>query len=460
MVRLTPLDPWIQKKIGVGSKRLQRSDLESYQLERLNRTIALARKKSRFYAQRLAGISIELERLADLANIPFTTPEELRSEGLQFLCVSQGDIQRVVTLDTSGTSGNPKRIYFTRQDQELTIDFFQHGMSTFTQPEDRVMILLPYERPGSVGDLLAIGLDRLGAIPLRYGPVRDPKHALFIMQDKKANVLVGAPANVLTLARFWEAEKKPGWTKPEQVLLSTDRMPQAIRHVLQETWGCTVYDHYGMTEMGLGGGVECQARRGYHLREADLYFEIIDPQTGLVLPDGERGEVVFTTLTRQGMPLIRYRSGDLSRIIPGQCLCGTVLRTMEKINGRLGGRIGFRNPVEATSSSADSLFLAMADLDEVLFPIPKLVNFSATLDERDGMDRLLLKAVVMPDELAGVQEHVFQALKSILAIRAAEQSGVLELCVQVQVFDITTVGSLAKRVILDQRGENHARNLA
>lgn len=456
MVRLTPLEPWIKKKIGVGSKRLQRSDLEAYQLDQLNRTIALARERSRFYTHRLAGVSIELERLADLAKLPFTTPEELRGEDLQFLCVSQGDIQRIVTLDTSGSTGNPKRIYFTSQDQELTIDFFQNGMSTFTEPEDQVMILLPHERPGSVGDLLAIGLDRLGAIPLRYGPIRDPKHALFTMQDRKAKVLVGAPVNVLTLARFWEAEKEAGWAKPEKVLLTTDRVPQAIRHALQAIWGCTVYDHYGMTEMGLGGGVECRARRGYHLREADLYFEIIDPHTGQVLPDGERGEVVFTTLTRQGMPLIRYRTGDLSRIISGRCLCGTVLRTMEKIHSRLGGEIGLRNPVEAT---ADSLFLTIADLDEALFPIPKLLNFSATLDERDGKDRLWLKAVVMPDEAAGVEEHVLQTLKSIPAIRVAEQSGVLSLCVQVQAFHMPTVGSLAKRVILDQRGENHARNL-
>ena len=116
--------------------------------------------------------------------------------------------------------------------------------------------------------------------------------------------------------------------------------PAAIVKGLQEIWDCAVYNHYGTTEMGLGGGVECAARRGYHLREADLYFEIIDPLTGGILEDERRyGEIVVTTLTRHGMPLIRYRTGDRSRFIPGNCLCGTLLNTLEKVSGRFGGLI-------------------------------------------------------------------------------------------------------------------------
>ena len=92
----------------------------------------------------------------------------------------------------------------------------------------------------------------------------------------------------------------------KSVLLTTDYVPEAIVEFVERLWRCTVYNHYGMTEMGLGGGVECQARRGYHLREADLYFEIVNPQTEMPVVEGETGEVVFTTLTRRGMPLIRY----------------------------------------------------------------------------------------------------------------------------------------------------------
>ena len=92
-------------------------------------------------------------------------------------------------------------------------------------------------------------------------------------------------------------------------------MPEAIGRVLEERWGCRVYNHYGTTEMGLGGGVQCSARRGYHFREADLFVEIVEPRSGEPVPEGVTGEIVFTTLTRTGMPLIRYRTGDLSRFL-------------------------------------------------------------------------------------------------------------------------------------------------
>ena len=199
IVKLTPLEPWIQSRIGSRSQRLLRSDLEATQLEGLRRTIRWGREKSRFYLGRLADAPAEISRLEDLVLYPFTTPEDLRAEGGQLLCVPQGEIQRVVTLYTSGTTGSPKRIYFTREDQELTVDFFQHGMSTFTSAGDQVMILLPFERPGSVGDLLRAGLERLEAFPACYGPVRDPEHALAVMQSEHADVLVGAPVQILTL---------------------------------------------------------------------------------------------------------------------------------------------------------------------------------------------------------------------------------------------------------------------
>ena len=93
--------------------------------------------------------------------------------------------------------------------------------------------------------------------------------------------------------------------------------------------------------MGLGGGVECEAHLGYHLREADLYFEIIDPNTGRLVPAGEYGEVVFSTLTRRGMPLIRYRLGDRCRFLPGRCPCGSGLRLMERVSGRFEGYFSF-----------------------------------------------------------------------------------------------------------------------
>ena len=453
-MKLTPLEPWIIDKIGVSQPALDGQALQAYQLDRLRQTIQVARQNSRFYAPRLADAPADIASLDELKRLPFTTPDDLRKNGPQMVCVSQSEIERIVTLDTSGTTGSPKRVYFTLADQELTIDFFQHGMSTFTGSGDRVLILLPYERPGSVGDLLATGLRRLGAIPAGYGPLGDPRGAIEKLLAEGADVIVGAPSNVLLLARFWEARRLPRQAGPKAVLLSTDHVPQAIVVALESAWDCQVYNHYGMTEMGLGGGVECQARSGYHLREADLFFEIVDPRNGQPLPEGQSGEVVFTTLTRGGMPLIRYRTGDLSRFIPGQCACGASLRRLEKVTRRLNGQATL---AAARGEKAANPGLSMADLDEALFALPQVLNFSASLDRRDDLpggpkDLLEVQLISLPGAVSELANRAIQALETIPAIQAARQAGALDLHIRLQAFNAAQAGSLAKRRIIDLRG--------
>jgi phenylacetate-coenzyme A ligase PaaK-like adenylate-forming protein len=184
--------------------------------------------------------------------------------------------------------------------------------------------------------------------------------------------------------------------------------------------------------MGLGGGVDCKARRGYHLREVDLYFEIIDPISGEALPDDEYGEVVFTTLTRRGMPLIRYRTGDVSRFIPEACPCGTQLKTLEKITHRLSGSI-----------SIGTRYMTMADLDEALFAINGVLNFTATMTHENGHDCLHLAVKIAEDH---------RALLVVKAITTAVPYGRY---FDLRVSSVTAIPpSMAKRTIIDRR--NHA----
>ena len=389
-VRLTPLEPWIAATIGAGGPGLDRTQLQRYQLARLRSTVQLTRERAPFYRNLLRDLPIGPDTLQDVARYPFTTAADLAAHGPRMVCVSQDDVTRVVTiqeqqekqeqpehlaaLDTSGTTGTPKRLWFTGSDQELTIDFFRAGMSTFTDPGDRVLVLLPCERPGGVGDLLATALERLGARPIRHGVVQDVDATLALLHEHRPDVAVGIPAQVLALAR-----RGPG-LRLKAVLLSTDHVPLSLTRTVEQAWGCRVFNHYGMTETGLGGGVECEARRGYHLREADLYVEIVEPDGALPVPDGEPGEVVVTTLTRTGMPLIRYRTGDLSRFIPGPCPCGSTLRALERITRRAAG-------VVRTSTGAG---LTLAELDEVLFGLPDVLDFDATLRRGTTGDTLEL----------------------------------------------------------------------
>ena len=330
-MKITPLEAWISRHIGTNGTGLSRERIEAFQLAKLRETIGWAKARSPFYREHLAGLGQEdLTDLEALTRFPFTTAEDIRRQPLRFLCVSQSEVSRVVTLQTSGTTGEPKRVFFTIDDQERTIDFFHHGMSTLAGPGDRVLILLPGTLPGSVGDLLVKGLERLGAVGVPHGPVREASRTLEVMEKERIDTLVGIPAQVLGLARL-----SGGTAAPGSVLLSADHVPDAVSTELRRIWGCEVFTHYGMTEMGFGGGVECEARNGYHLREADLYIEIVDPETGRSVSEGDPGEVVFTTLTRRGMPLIRYRTGDVSRFVPGPCPCGTVLKTLARVKSRL-----------------------------------------------------------------------------------------------------------------------------
>lgn len=419
-VRLTPLEAWIAGKTGTAGGRVTREQLNCYQLIRLNETISKARSLSPFYRKHLGGIGLKsLTSLEQLAEYPLTTAAAVAEHALQMVCGSQSQINRVVTLNTSGTSGAPKRIYFSPFDQELTIDFFRCGMSTLVGPGDRVLILLPGERPGSAGDLLLQALLRLGVLPAYHGLAENIPMAVQRMCQEKATCLVGVPVQVLAMARYWEKWGGSKWT-PRCALLSTDYIPAAIVRELKRIWGCEVYEHYGMTEMGLGGGMECAAHEGYHMREADLYFEIIDPVSAQPLPDGEYGEVVFTTLTRQGMPLVRYRTGDISRFIAEPCQCGSMLRRLERIRSRKEGTVCF----------GEGLTVTIADLDEILFALPGVTNFTAEVIYSEIAQLKLV--VVVPEEGHPPDKTFFLcALHQLPAIQMALQEGKLVLEVEV-----------------------------
>jgi phenylacetate-CoA ligase len=380
MIPLTPLEAWVGNRIsGPGEPApLTRAALSRYQLEKFQGLIDYSRARSPFYRRHLAALSgRSSQKWDDLASLPFTTQGDLQTDSRQFLCVSQSSIERVVTLPVFAPAVTPRRLFFTREDLEQTVDFFHHGMSTVVGPGDRVLILMPGAKPDSVGDLLHRGLQRLRVPSLVHGPVLDPVQTAEVILKNRMTCLVGIPTQVLALARCLPGENRlKGLISA--VLLSSDYGSRALVDVLERTWCCTVFSHYGLTETGYGGGVECQVRQGYHLREADLYVEIIDPLTGQPLPDGESGEIVVTTLTRRGMPLIRYRTGDVSRFIPGECPCGSILKRLDKVFHSLD-RIVPLGPGN---------FLTMSQLDEALFSLSGVFDFQAEVTREHDQDRL------------------------------------------------------------------------
>ena len=363
-MKKTPLESWTDEKIKPYSQ------LRSYQLAKLKETVGHAKAHSPFYRWRLAGYCEEdIGSLEDFKSLPFTTGADLATDPLRFLAVSQDEIKRIVTLETSGTTGLGKRVFFTEADLESTIDFFQWGMSTLVERGDKVLILLPGERPGGVGDLLAQGLSKMGATPIPHGPITDFGQMAALITRKGITSLVGIPTQVLGLARYIEALSPTFQSPLRSTLLTTDYVSPALLNFVENIFTCRVFNHYGMTEMGFGGGVDCAARGGFHLREVDLYWEIVDPTTGTPVSPGTRGEIVFSTLTRRGMPLIRYKTGDEAHFVAESCPCRTYLQRIAYVKDRLPGRIAL--------PEGDSL--SLSQLDDILFSLPHVADFDATV---------------------------------------------------------------------------------
>lgn len=218
-------------------------------------------------------------------------------------------------------------------------------MRQLVQTGDTVLVLLPgAERPSGVTDLLRQAMSRIGACVVAGHPEATPET---LRKDFFCNphCIVAAPGQLARLLDY--ARNRPPFLRDipqgfpyspprlRGILSSAEPLTPDLACELASTMNCLVLDHYGLTESGYGGGVECLAHDGYHLRETDLYYEIVDIQTGQPLADGNEGEIVLTTLGREAMPLIRYRTGDVSTMLPGPCRCGSPLRRLAPIRGRL-----------------------------------------------------------------------------------------------------------------------------
>lgn len=376
----TTLDAWVGLTIGVGRMPTRR-DLDAHQLQCLNETLAHARAASPFYrAQAGWPEPGDLLEIKDLARFPLTTPADLARGDPPLIALPLRDAARLVTIPTSGTSGLQKRLFFTEADIEATVAYFEHGMATITRPGSRVAVAFPAERPNSVGDLLMRGLTRLGAFPVAV-PVDGSLDALVdALRELQPAVIAGMPVTLGAAARRMAADGGSPLAI-ETALVSADSVSPSFKAALAAIWGTEVFEHWGMTETGYGGALACNAHDGLHLRETDLYVEIVDARTGRVLPAGSEGEVVVTTLRRRGLPLIRYRTGDRGSIAESPCRCGSMLRRL-----RLGGRIG-----EGIVLGQGG-YLPREIVDDAVFAVNGVIDFSVGL--RSGRHPRLTFGVV------------------------------------------------------------------
>ncbi|MCJ2164781.1 MULTISPECIES: DVU_1553 family AMP-dependent CoA ligase [unclassified Pseudodesulfovibrio] len=423
------LDQWLVRRMQWDRDLPPTSgQLREWQLARLREIVAHAQTNSPFYARHLEGVdAFAIESFDDFSRLPTITPDHMRETPEQLLCVSQDAVARAVTLTSSGTTGPPKRIFHTEEDLEATVDYFAWGMGNIAGKGRTVLVLMPGDRPGGVGRLLVDALTRAGGRAVTHGVMENVDVALDQCLEEAADCVVGSPAHVHMLAHAWQRRGLPKGTI-RSVLLCWDAIPEAVAANVERLFGCRVFRHWGMIETGLGGAVECAPGSGMHLREADVFMEIVDPETGAGLPDGEFGEMVVTTPLKRGMPLIRYRTGDTGRILTGQCSCESPLRRLDPLIYRR---------LEGVATGPETLTLRT--LNEALYGVPGLADFAARFD--GGRLRLTVCGG------NGVSRDVRVALQTVPAVERGRAFGCLEIDIDVKNDGTPAIAGLGKRCI-------------
>lgn len=379
------LEEWNSRLMGFGAFP-GRDRADAWQMQKFTEQYVHAAENSRFYRKRFAGMEIGQMQPRDfLRSLPFTFPEDLTANPFDFLCVPQTEVAKVTSLATSGTTGVRKRIFFTAEDLERTIAFFQAGMRNIPSNGRPVLILMPGSAEHSIGRLLQEALIRSG-IPSWIGspdwPVPDIAAAA-----REAGCLAGIPGEIIFLCR-----RCPD-LRPFSVLLSADYVPASVVSALEKTWHTKVFTHYGLTETGYGCAVQCARRAGHHLRDAELLIEIVDPATGKPAAPGQPGEIVITTLAARAMPLIRYRTGDTGRLLTEPCPCGAIMPGLGRVDGRMENLLSLDN----------GHTISIHQLDELLFAEPAVRGFTARLHRESGTPVLFItvdaEPLLNPDSL-------------------------------------------------------------
>ena len=334
-----------------------RESLDLLQIKKLNAVLKREKVRGGFYKD----LPEHLDSLAELQTLPFTTDEDLAQNAPGLLLCSQAEIQRVLSDATSGTTGAAKRVFYTEGDLAGTVELFMAGLGELIFPGSVTMICFPFSGPNGLGELIAEAVTRLGARPLKLGAGLSYGEYVAVMEREQPDTFVGMPVQLLSLLRVC------GRGSLRRALVSGDACPEAVLRACEEILGSRLFPHYGSREMALGGAICCPAHEGMHLRENHVIAEIVD-DAGSPLPRGEVGELVITTIGMEAMPLIRYRTGDYTRVLPGPCPCGSEVLRLDTVRRR-----------EVSGLEA---------LDETLFSLPFVADYRA--EKRDGQLCLLV----------------------------------------------------------------------
>lgn len=388
---------------------------DEYKLWQLKKTVRRVRTKSPFYRRLFekAGVTEDdLHSLEDIAKLPFTFPADLAGTSYSLLCTSQGEVEKPVTFYSSGSTGTKKRIFFSMADIQKILDFLPRGMNTVIgRDEARVLVFLQNSQGRGIGSILAQSLNAFGMQGWTADLQDSTDDILRATVEHKINVWFGDAITIYRATRVLEKQADLRSLGMQCIFITMSNIPQSMIDYLHSAWGCRVSTHYGLTESGWGLAVDCDVCPGYHYDELDHIVEVVDPETGGPVPEGQEGEVVLTNISRDCMPLIRYRTGDIATLT--RSVCGSHLMTLGHIRRRKEG---------ATEYNGHYIYPAL--FDEVLFSTDGLLDYRIFLEggrislDVEVLDEASFDAVGLKERLmalpfmAGAPEIELNLLKS------------------------------------------------
>lgn len=349
----------------------------------LKKAVAGIYRNSPFYRRKFDRAQVNPDNLdgrSDFESLPFTTKEELREVyplGLQ--AVPDREVTRIHS--SSGTTGKPVIIPYTKNDiRNWAIMFARCYELAGVTREDRVQITPGYGL-WTAGIGFQAGVERLGAMAIPMGPGNTEKQ-LQMMVDLESTVLCSTSSYALLLAEEVQKRNLLSQIHLKTGIIGSERWGEKMRTRIQSELGIETFDIYGLTEIyGPGIGIDCRYHQGIHYWSDHLYFEIIDPVSGKTLPEGATGELVITTLTKEGAPLIRYRTRDLTRILPGVCPCGGIYPRIDRILGRSDDMIKIKG-----------VNIYPGQIEDLLKQIPGASSeYQVKLTRIDARDQMLLR---------------------------------------------------------------------
>ncbi len=380
--------------------------------ELILKNIKYAKENSEYYQGKFADIDVEsIKTQEDFKKLPFSDKEDLRNAyPLKLAAVANKDIVRIHS--SSGTTGTPVIIPYTKKDVEDWATMFArcYEIAGITE-EDRVQITPGYGL-WTAGIGFQAGIEKLGGMAIPMGPGNTDKQ-LQMMQDMQSTVICATSSYALLLAEEIEKRGIKETIRLKKGVIGSERWGEKMRKRIASELGVSLYDIYGLTEIyGPGVAISCDYECGMHYFDDFFYCEIINPETGENVPDGEIGELVITTLQKEGAPLIRYRTHDLTRILQGDCPCGNKYPRIDTLVGRSDDMVKVKGVI-----------IFPQKVDELLSKVDGVSSeYQVMIDHLNGRDIITVYFETAEENKKLIEAKVAKSFKEFIGINIVSKA--------------------------------------